>query len=105
MSRKVLLARASALAMLVAAGAADAETFTFTTPGFFVFTVPVTGEYLIGISGASGGSNVAANLPGGLGASIHWGGGSRTLDLGDDACRLCRPRLARSHAQAQDGPS
>jgi hypothetical protein len=42
----------------------------FTTPGFFVFTAPVTGEYLIAISGASGGSNIAANLPGGLGASI-----------------------------------
>jgi hypothetical protein len=70
MSRKLLLVGASVLAILVAAGAAHAETFTFSNPGFFVFTVPVTGEYLIAISGASGGGYVTADLPGGSGASI-----------------------------------
>jgi hypothetical protein len=72
MSRKLLLAGASAVAILVAANAAGAKSYTI--PGMYTFTVPTTGEYAINLVGASGGSNFAANppggLPGGLGAEV-----------------------------------
>jgi PEP-CTERM motif len=72
MSRKLLLAGASAVAILVAANAAGAKSYTI--PGMYTFTVPTTGEYAIDLVGASGGSNFAANppggLPGGLGAEV-----------------------------------
>ena len=64
MSRKLLLAGASAVAILVAANAAGAKSYTI--PGMYTFTVPTTGEYAIDLVGASGGNNLAANPPGGL---------------------------------------
>ena len=66
MSRKLLLGGASALAILVAASAADAATFI--TPGEASFTASVTGEYSFEALGASGG-NFQQTL-GGLGAGV-----------------------------------
>jgi hypothetical protein len=61
----VLLAGALALAILVAASAAAATTFSM--PGSYIFKVADTGEYSTDIVGASGGSNFAANPPGAAG--------------------------------------
>src|ERR1700722_7708174 len=66
MSRKILLGGASALAILVAASAADAATFM--TPGEASFTATVTGEYSFEALGASGG-NFQQTL-GGPGAGV-----------------------------------
>ena len=66
MSRKLLLGGASALAILVAAYAADAATFI--TPGEASFTATVTGEYSFEALGASGGN--FQQTPGGLGAEV-----------------------------------
>ncbi len=66
MSRKLLLAGASALAILVAAGAADAKTFSM--PGQFSFTAPVSGEYALEALGGSGGNSFS--FSGGLGAEV-----------------------------------
>ena len=79
MSRTLLLAGASALAILVAASAVGAATFSM--PGAYIFKVAVTGEYSIDIVGASGGSNFTVNLPGGLGAELS---GDIQLNAGDE---------------------
>ena len=79
MSRTLLLAGASALAILVAASAVGAATFSM--PGTYIFKVAVTGEYSIDIVGASGGSNFTVNLPGGLGAELS---GDIQLNAGDE---------------------
>ena len=63
----LLLAGASALAILV--GAADADAETFNVPGSYEFTVPVTGEYVITAVGGSGGNS--RRETGGLGAGVR----------------------------------
>jgi hypothetical protein len=51
--KKLLLGGASALAILVAAGAADAAIFSM--PGKATFTASVGGEYSLEVLGAAGG--------------------------------------------------
>src|SRR5262249_19622748 len=69
MSRKLLLAGASALAILASAAEANAATVVFNlTGGLQTFIAPVTGIYEFDVFGASGGSN--GNASGGLGAEV-----------------------------------
>ena len=69
---------------------------------------------IVGYGGGGGGSFVSTLVSNGATAAGQNSGdgfyrhcaadprGPRTFDLGDDARRLCRPRLARADAQAQD---
>ncbi len=69
--KKVLLAGASALAILAASGAAEADTFSI--PGMYSFPITTTGEYSIDVFGASGGQSplgVPGGVPGGQGAEV-----------------------------------
>jgi Glycine rich protein len=66
-TKVLLLAGASALAILVGVAVADADTFSI--PGSYEFTVPVTGEYVITAVGGSGGN--ARRETGGLGAGVR----------------------------------
>ncbi len=70
MSRKLLLCGASILAILVAVGAADADTFS--TPGRVSFTASLSGEYAFKVVGAAGGGflNPGFDIHGGAGAEI-----------------------------------
>ena len=95
MSRKLLLAGASALASLVAAGAADAKTFTM--PGQFSFTAPVSGEYAIEALGGSGGNSFS--FSGGLGAEVS---GDIALTAGE-ALTLYVGRQGESNAVGGGG--
>jgi PEP-CTERM motif len=65
-TKAFLLAGASALAILASAAEANAETFT--APGKFFFIPSVSGEYAIGLLGASGGNSSFFDSVGGLGA-------------------------------------
>jgi hypothetical protein len=65
-TKQLLLAGASALAMLVCVAEANAETFT--VPGG-VFTAPRSSEYAIELLGASGGNS--SGNKGGLGAEVE----------------------------------
>jgi hypothetical protein len=75
--RRLLLAGASALAILV--GAADANAASFTIPGQFDYIVPVSGLYAIDALGARGGLNIFENA--GLGAEVM---GDVFLSAGED---------------------
>lgn len=66
--RQLLLAGASALALL--AGSALANSATFTGPGQQVFTAPIHGEYAIEVLGAGGGRS-AVDFSGGRGAEFE----------------------------------
>ena len=61
-TRALLLAGASALAILTCAAEANAETFTM--PGMFSFTASVSGEYAVELLGASGGNATFLNISG-----------------------------------------
>ena len=65
-TKRLLLAGASALAILTSVGAADADTYS--VPGSYDFVVPTSGEYDIVALGASGGNS--ENFVGGLGAGV-----------------------------------
>jgi PEP-CTERM motif len=67
-TRALLLAGASALAILASAPAANAETFT--VPGMFFFIPSVSGEYAIELLGAGGGNSSFFDSVGGLGAEV-----------------------------------
>ena len=80
-TKKVLLAGASALAILAASGAAEADMFII--PGTYSFPITTSGEYSIDVLGASGGEFVLAvpgGVPGGRGAEVF---GDVKLVLGD----------------------
>src|SRR5580693_10167645 len=85
-TRALLLAGASALAIL--ASAADANAETFTMPGMFSFTASVSGEYALELFGASGGTpSPGGGHPGGKGAEVSGdisltGGETLTLFVG-----------------------
>ena len=69
-TKALLLAGASALAILACAAEANAATFMFTG-GAQSFTVPVAGDYFIDVAGASGGAGAGAGgSAGGLGAEM-----------------------------------
>ena len=76
-TKALLLAGASALAILACAAEANAETFS--VPGMFSFTPMVSGEYSIEALGASGGD--AFDGVGGLGAQVS---GDVFLNKGED---------------------
>jgi PEP-CTERM motif len=78
-TRALLLAGASALAILTCAAEANAETFTM--PGMFSFTASVSGEYAVELLGASGGKSNVFDLAGGLGAEVS---GDVFLTAGED---------------------
>src|SRR5580693_1738606 len=78
-TRALLLAGASALAILTCAAEANAETFTM--PGMFSFTAAVSGEYAVELLGASGGNATFLNIPGGSGAEVS---GDVFLTAGED---------------------
>jgi PEP-CTERM motif len=67
-TRALLLAGASALAILASAAEANAETFAFTGAEQ-TFTVSVSGEYAVELLGASGGSETFGSA-GGPGAEV-----------------------------------
>ncbi len=79
MSRKLLLAGVSALAIL--ASAAESNADVFPVPGMFSFTAPVSGEYALELLGASGGASTISGAPGGLGAEVS---GDVFLTAGDN---------------------
>jgi hypothetical protein len=80
-TKAFLLAGASALAILVSAAEANAETFAFTG-GVQTFTALVSGEYAVELLGASGGnSNNPDGSVGGLGAEVS---GDVFLTAGED---------------------
>jgi hypothetical protein len=66
-TKALLLAGASALAILASAAQANAETFTM--PGMFSFTAAVSGEYALELLGASGGNSIFGAV-GGSGAEV-----------------------------------
>ena len=79
--KKLLLAGASALAILTASGAAEADLFSI--PGMYSFPITTVGEYSIDVRGASGGESVLAvpgGVPGGRGAEVF---GDVRLSSGD----------------------
>src|ERR1700677_2050032 len=78
-TKALLFAGASALAILACAAEANAETFTM--PGMFSFTASVSGEYAVGLLGASGGNATAGGGIGGLGAEVS---GDVFLTAGED---------------------
>jgi hypothetical protein len=79
-TKALLLAGASALAILACAAEANAETFTI--PGMFSFTASVSGEYAVELLGASGGNpTVVRPGVGGLGAEVS---GDVFLTAGED---------------------
>jgi PEP-CTERM motif len=79
-TKALLLAGASALAILACAAEANAETFTI--PGMFSFTATVSGEYAVELLGASGGNpTVVRPVVGGLGAEVS---GDVFLTAGED---------------------
>ena len=79
-TRALLLAGASALAILASAAEANAETFT--VPGMFSFTASVPGEYAVELLGASGGNaTFTGGNVGGLGAEVS---GDVFLTAGED---------------------
>ncbi|MGA8445381.1 MAG: glycine-rich protein, partial [Roseiarcus sp.] len=63
-----LLAGASVVAILAAA--VDARADTITAIGSGTYTIPVTGEYLIELFGAQGGTGGDSGGVGGLGAEV-----------------------------------
>jgi hypothetical protein len=70
-TKRLLLVSASALAMTIATGKADATTFNFGYTGSSVtFTAPTSGFYEIDVFGASGGTGAASPGVGGLGAEV-----------------------------------
>lgn len=75
MSRKLLLAGASALALVLGSG--DASAVVFGTPGSDEYIIPLTGYYDFTVAGADGGS--ASGYPGGAGALV---GGELFLRVG-----------------------
>ena len=75
--KALLLAGASALAIL--AGVADVNADVFLVPGEHDFLVTVTGKYIIFAEGASGGSTQPPVAAGGLGAIV---GGALSLTAG-----------------------
>jgi hypothetical protein len=79
-TKVLLLAGASALAILACAAEANAETFMFTG-GVQTFTASVSGEYALALLGASGGSSTIAAVAGGLGAEVS---GDIFLSAGED---------------------
>jgi PEP-CTERM motif len=78
-TRAFLLAGASALAILVCAAEANAETFT--VPGVFSFTASVSREYAVELLGAGGGNTTGFLSGGGLGAEVS---GDAFLTAGED---------------------
>jgi hypothetical protein len=79
-TKALLLAGASALAILACAAEANAETFTI--PGMFSFTATVSGEYAVELLGSSGGNpTVVRPVVGGLGAEVS---GDVFLTAGED---------------------
>ncbi len=79
MSRKLLLAGVSTLAIL--ASAAESNADVFPVPGMFSFTAPVSGEYALDLLGASGGDGPVSSALGGLGAEVS---GDVFLTSGED---------------------
>jgi hypothetical protein len=80
-TKALLLAEASALAILASAAEANAETFAFTGAEQ-TFTASVSGEYAVELLGASGGNGGAAVVTaGGLGAEVS---GDVFLTAGED---------------------
>jgi hypothetical protein len=77
-TKALLLAGASALAILASAAEANAETFT--VPGMFSFTVQVSGEYAFELRGATGGTD-PEGAAGGPGAFVS---GDIFLTAGED---------------------
>jgi hypothetical protein len=75
-AKRILLAGASALAMIAAASEAGATTFLFTGSEV-TYTVPTSGTYDIAAFGAQGGPGIAT--VGGLGAAA---GGNVSLSFG-----------------------
>ena len=73
--KALLLAGASAFALLVGAAAVNAET-----PGRYDFVVPASGNYFLFVSGASGGIVNSLGAIGGLGAGVE---GSLFLTAGE----------------------
>jgi hypothetical protein len=78
-TKALLLAGASALAILACAVEANAETFTM--PGMFSFTASVSGEYAVELLGASGWNSTLHIVPGGSGAEVS---GDIFLTAGED---------------------
>jgi hypothetical protein len=80
-TRVLLLAGASALAILACAAEANAETFTM--PGMFSFIASASGEYAVELLGASGGNSIFlhTDVVGGLGAEVS---GDIFLTKGED---------------------
>lgn len=76
--RRMLLAGASAIAMLVGAGAGQAEIWD--SPGGYTFVAPSTGTYEFGVIGATGGWSTYNGVHGGAGAAIS---GEITLTAGE----------------------
>jgi hypothetical protein len=80
-TKALLLAGASALAILASAADANAETFVFTGKAQ-TFTASVSGEYAVELLGASGGDVTVTLSPvGGLGAEVS---GDIFLTAGED---------------------
>jgi PEP-CTERM motif len=79
-TKALLLAGASALAILASAAEANAETFVFTGKAQS-FTATVSGEYAVELLGASGGSEALFGGVGGLGAEVS---GAIFLTAGED---------------------
>src|SRR6478735_8583760 len=77
-TKGLLLAGASALAILASAVEANAETFT--VPGMFSFTASVSGEYAVELRGATGGTALEGEA-GGPGAFVS---GDIFLTEGED---------------------
>ena len=73
--KALLLAGASAFAILVGTAAVNAET-----PGRYDFVVPASGNYFLFVSGASGGIVNSLGAIGGLGAGVE---GSLFLTAGE----------------------
>ena len=65
-TRRLLLVGASALAILTAAGEANAVTYSI--PGFYEYMAPASGFYSVLVDGASGGDSPGG--PGGPGAEV-----------------------------------
>jgi hypothetical protein len=68
-TKSLLLAGASALAILTSAAEASAETFVFTGKAQS-FIASVSGEYAVELLGASGGNSTLNGMVGGLGAEV-----------------------------------
>jgi Glycine rich protein len=106
-TKALLLAGASALAILASAAEANAETFT--VPGMFSFTVQVSGEYAFELRGATGGTDPegAAGGPGAFvsGDIFLTAGEDLALFVGGQGASAFRPGGGGGGAGVKSGPA